>query len=153
MAELDKAVTSDLVERVMAHISYQSAITDPPANYQYLLPGGRYLTLQDVSLNAQRALVFVSIVPVSRPNRTVSFVLPRPRTLSQAGPWFSGWTDRQLRSARKGLAYAVRFAHANNDDDRLQGAILIDPYAAPETQGCRSAAFDSEPDGGSHADG
>ncbi|WP_167051556.1 hypothetical protein [Salinibacterium sp. ZJ77] len=144
MAKLDRNVTSDLVERIMAHISYQSAIAEPTANYQYLLPDGSYLTLQDVSLNDQRALVFVSIVPVSRPNRTVSFVLTRPRTLSQAGPWFSGWTDRQLRSARKGLAYAVRFAYANNDDDRLKGAFLIDPYAAPGSYGRRSA---SGPDG------
>lgn len=132
MAELDKAVAADLAHRIMAHISYHSTYIDAPGTFQFALPDGRYLLMSDYLIKPRRILMFASTTPVKRPVRDITASIGRPRKLPQTGPWFVGYTPRQLKRAHKLVQWAASFSYRNVDDRREPSAMLIDPMREPE---------------------
>lgn len=132
MAKLDSPTLDALTERVMWQLAFHSETIAPPSGYQFVLPDGRYLSLNDYLIKGRRSILFSSMTSVARPTRQVSSVLAMPRKVPQEGAWFAGYTERQLRSAAKTVRYAIDFAYRNNDNGRVDSMLLIDPAAQPQ---------------------
>ncbi|PZQ90814.1 MAG: hypothetical protein DI534_06410 [Leifsonia xyli] len=124
-----------LTARVMLQLEFHSAYLAAPAGYQFLLPEGRLLTLNDYPLKRTRALYFYGYAPLNS-YRKVSAVLARPRGFGVEGAWFTGWPERKLRRAAKVVRYAIGFSYGGafggGDLDRMADMVLIDPMAPPE---------------------
>lgn len=125
----------ELARGVMAHLAFHSRYIAPPSGFQFQLPEGRLLTLNDYRLKRTRALYFYGYAPI-RTYRKVSAVLAMPRGADLEGAWFEGWSERKLRRAGKVVRYAVGFAYGGalggGDVDRVADMILLDPLAQPE---------------------
>lgn len=133
--KLPASVLDQITSGVMAHLEFHSGYIAAPSGYQFQLPEGRLLTLNDYPLKRTRALYFYGYAPI-RTYRKVSAVLARPRGTDLDGPWFAGWTDRKLRRAFKVVRYAVGFSYGGalggGDVDRVPAMILLDPTTPPE---------------------
>ncbi len=130
MAELDKAVAADLAHRIMAHVSFHSTYIAPPALYQYVIPDGRYLDLEDQAGESRRLLRIYSKVGVTGWYKQRSGLLT-PRGLPVDSPWFVGYTDKQLKRDHGALAETIRFCYRQNNDVVRPDTIVIDPMQTP----------------------
>lgn len=120
---------------VITHLGFHSSYIGPPSGFQFELPEGRFLTLNDYRLKRTRALYFYGYAPI-RTFRKVSAVLAMPRGADLDGAWFAGWSERKLRRAAKTVRYAVGFSLGGSlgggDVDRVDNMILLDPLSRPE---------------------
>jgi hypothetical protein len=131
MAKLPEATIAELADRVVGHLAAQSAVNGTPAGYQFTLPDGRFLTLNDYLIKRNRVLYFYGYAPIAA-YRRVSAMVYAPRRVDPESPWFAGWDDKQLRKATKRIRYAIGFAYGGPDRTRVPDMILLDPYADPE---------------------
>ncbi len=130
MAELDKVVAADLAHRIMAHVSFHSMYIAPPALYQYVIPDGRYLDLEDQAGVSRRLLLIYSKVGVTGWYRQWSALLT-PRGLPVVSPWFVGYSDKQLKRDHAELTRMILFCYRQNNDVVRPDTIVIDPLQAP----------------------
>jgi hypothetical protein len=132
MTRLPATALDDYAQRIMAHLEFHTRYVAPPGSYQFVLPDGRFLSVNDAVVGRRRVLYFLGY-DLLKPNlaRRVTAVLTRPRRLSVEGPWFLGNTDRERAKAMRLIRHAVEMAYGGRDTDRVPSAILVDPMQAP----------------------
>lgn len=135
MFRLSDTALDEYARQIMAHLEFHSAYIAPPATFQFVLPDGRYLSVNDAVAGRRRSLYFFGYDRL-KPNlaRRVSAVLPRARRSTVEGAWSFGETDREQRKALRTIRHAVEIAYGGRgtgDTDREPTAILIDPRESP----------------------
>lgn len=125
-ARLDPAAARIMAVNIMGHLRAQNA-RQPPQTYQFRMPNGAFLTIDDRYLGDQRRLFASGKVPAGY--RNIYGVIGRPRAVAQEAPWFSwpveGSTERKM------ARWCVR-AFNRQDDSERAGAIVLDPAVAAD---------------------
>lgn len=118
---------------IAAQLEYHTAYLAPPSTFQFALPDGRYLSVNDAVVGSRRALYFFGYDRIP-PNlsRRVTAVLSRARRAGIEGGWSFGASERERRKVLRTLRFAIEIAYGSRytgDTDRVPTAIQIDPRA------------------------
>lgn len=117
-----RTIADQIVEAVRYHSAYLPADTV----YQFRMPNGAYLTATDALQGTSRTLT-ISMQTPHRNGHRMRGLIVRPKSLSPEGGWFTGADPKADRRAAASLVNNVQQAFAVQDDEVLDGAVVIDP--------------------------